>query len=92
VQNPDSEETDGGLGSALIAAVTGLTRQPKYVYPFYFAARIRRGLLATQKADAGTDDIIESVGEIQTLGNSRYLVSATDKAGTRYHITIEVAE
>jgi RNase P/RNase MRP subunit POP5 len=59
------------------------------VYPLYFASRVKKGLLAAKEADA--EGIIAAVGEVESLGNSRYAIRASDESGTTYRITVEVA-
>ena len=64
------------------SVVASLTRRPATVYPGYLAVRLKQALV--------TDQIIESVADIQTIGDCRYALSATDHLGTRYRITVAV--
>jgi hypothetical protein len=57
------------------------------VYALYLASRAKRGLVA---AITDPEQIIASVGEIESLGNSRYAIAVTDDSRTVYRVTIEV--
>lgn len=55
------------------------------VYSFYLAYRAQKGLLGVDP-----ENIIGSVGEIETVGDCRYALKVIDTSGTRYRITVEV--
>lgn len=57
------------------------------VFPLYMASRAKRGLVAG-KSDA--EQIINTVGEIESLGNSSYGITVSDHTGTKYRVTVEV--
>lgn len=74
-----------GLAEALFASLAALsTLRP--VYPAYLASRIKRAL-----TEADPEGVIAGVGDIESLGNSRYAVPVTDADGTSYRVTVEVA-
>lgn len=72
----------------LMAELKAALNPPRTVYPLYLASRIELGLQAAQRE---ADRIVASVGELQSLGNSRYVIPVTDTSGTKYWITVEVA-
>lgn len=72
-------------------AFAKLARTPK-VYPAYIASRIKAALLAEDpKAPKPLEHIIEGVGDIETLGSSRYSMTVTDHNGTAYRVTVQVS-
>lgn len=78
-----------GAASELIwgMAVAMATRLPPAIYPGYIAFLIKKALVARTHDPEG---VIASVGEMQTVGDCRYAIEATDFNGQRYKITIEV--
>lgn len=71
----------------IAGAFARLASIPK-VYPLYLASRAKAGLL---KAFADQENIIASVGDIETIGDCKYRIGVTDHNGTKYKITVEVA-
>lgn len=65
-------------GPAIVASI------PK-VYSFYLAYRAQRGL---QGVDP--ENIIASVGDIETIGDCKHAIKVTDMNGQRYRVTVEV--
>ena len=71
----------------LSALINGMFNRPalRTVYPLYFISLIRRAL-----RQPDPEGIVGDIGEVETLGNSRYALTATDRGGTTYRITVEV--
>jgi len=65
-------------------AQTVLASHPK-VYSFYLAYRAQKGLTAPDP-----ENIIASVGPIETIGDCKHAIEVGDTGGTRYRITVEV--
>jgi hypothetical protein len=88
---PNTEnENDGGLGALLRFIVSPVVRTPT-VYPGYIAYRCKQALADAIERPAD-ERVIAAVGEMISLGNSRYAIKATDINGVAYLITVEVAE
>lgn len=69
----------------LLAELKAALKPPRNVYPLYIAGIIRKAL---NKDDP--ECIIESIGEVRSLGNSRYAIPVLDSRGTEYLVTVEV--
>lgn len=72
------------IARAAAQAPVILASIPK-VYSFYLAYRAQKGL---QGPDP--ENIIASVGKIETIGDCKHAVQVTDTNGTKYCITVEV--
>lgn len=70
-------------------AAAKLAASPK-VYPMYLASRIKSALKQADRELAPGQNIIESVADIETLGDCRYAMTVTDHNGTKYRVTVEV--
>lgn len=68
-----------------IASSVGRVAAMPKVYSFYIAYRAKKGL-----SGPDPENIIASVGEMQTVGDCRYAIEVTDHNETRYRVTIEV--
>jgi hypothetical protein len=55
------------------------------VYSFYLAYRAQKGLVGPDP-----ENIIASVGPIETIGDCKHAIEVGDTTGTRYRITVEV--
>lgn len=71
--------------SPIAAVLRAITAPRLHVYPGYLAFRIKRAL----KVDDG-ESIVATVGDIETVGDCRYVVPVTDHNGMAYRITVEV--
>lgn len=84
-QSPSQPRAVPGHSSIFAGVIASLTRRPATVYPSYLAMRIKKALVA-----GDPDHIIESVDEIETIGDCRYAIRTTDHLGNRYRVTVEV--
>lgn len=72
----------------LLAELKAALNPPKEVYPLYLVSRAKRGFGQAMNADP--ERIIRSIGDTESLGNSRYAIPITDRNGTKYRVTVEV--
>lgn len=83
--------TAGGDMTTLVhSMLEGMARvasMPK-VYSSYLAFRMKQAALALGRD--GDFPGVESVGDLQTIGDCRYAMAITDKNGQRYRVTVEV--
>lgn len=56
------------------------------IFPLYFASRILKALRIAKSDD---EQIVGTIGELQTMGNGKYVLPVTDFNGVRYRITVE---
>jgi hypothetical protein len=69
-----------------LGALGRLHALPK-VYPGYIAMRVKNLL----RGNGDPENIIANVGDVETIGDSRYQIEITDLEATKYLVTIEVA-
>lgn len=57
------------------------------VYSGYLGMVVKKGLKTLD-----TEEVLRDIGTMETIGDCRYAISATDFNGTKYRITVEVAK
>ncbi|MDE2096542.1 MAG: hypothetical protein KGL39_04790 [Patescibacteria group bacterium] len=81
--------TSGLTGTPSFEALVDICRPRArhLVYPSYLMSRIKRALGV---AENDPEQIIKSIGAIETIGDCRYAMTVTDFNGTEYEITVGV--
>lgn len=75
------------VAAAIIRAEARVAALPK-VYPGYIAVQVKKALKA---GAADPEQILRSIGDLETVGDCRYALTVTDFNGQTYRITIEVS-
>lgn len=75
-----------------IAAAAARHATRPVVYPGYLASRIKSALKGIDPTLHADQQIVASLGAIETLGSCRYAIPVIDCHGTEYRITVEVIE
>lgn len=77
--------TDGDLGTRIGNMLRGMTAPRTLIYPGYIAKRIKDALCGHDP-----ERIVMAVGPIETVGDCKYAIRASDFNGSVYKITVEV--
>lgn len=71
------------LTPSMLDSMAKVARLPQ-VYPSYLIAMVKRCIIASDQ-----EQVIQSIGPIDRIGDGRYAMTATDFNGAEYRISVE---